>query len=504
MQHASRRTFLAQLGHGALLAAAGGNLATGLAAAPLPFDPRRRTMTFGADLERLVATMQGTAPAALMPKLVAELRGGTGLDTLVAAGAIANARAFAGEDYDGYHIQMALLPARAMAAEMPAGLRALPVLKVLYRNAARIQKTGGARNRLTAVEPLDADGDAGAALQRCSRDGAMQHSERLFRGMCERGVEGAFEALHPLVRDEHNVHRIVLAWRAWDVLPIVGEQHAHTVLRQFVRFCVDHEQERRRKGRPEPAIREVVPAALERHRLPGDGLGSKKPDDATVGRLCDTVFRGSREDAADAVAEALAAGFDPDAIGEAISLAANELLLHDTGRKRVHGASVGVHASDAANAWRHLARIGSAQNRARNLVAAAFHTGGQSQHVGRRPYEYGDQLEALRAASPGDAPLNALRRAIEARDQRAACAAAQLYGERELPAGPIFDLLLRYACSEDGALHAEKYYHTVREEYRTTRPALRWRRVVALARVTASQYGEEAPGYEATKRLLSS
>ena len=64
----------------------------------------------------------------------------------------------------------------------------------------------------------------------------------------------------------------------------------------------------------------------------------------------------------------LAEGFDPRVVGEAISLAASLLVLRDGGRLPqwedklkpagcVHGDSVGVHASDAANAWRNLAMI---------------------------------------------------------------------------------------------------------------------------------------------------
>ena len=58
-------------------------------------------------------------------------------------------------------------------------------------------------------------------------------------------------------------------------------------------------------------------------------------------------------------------------VGEAISLAANQLVLHDPGRTRadtpakpkgsVHGASVGVHAQDAANAWRNIARVSNSR-----------------------------------------------------------------------------------------------------------------------------------------------
>ena len=69
-------------------------------------------------------------------------------------------------------------------------------------------------------------------------------------------------------------------------------------------------------------------------------------------------------------------------------------------------------------------------------------------------------------------------------------------------ARPVFDLLLKYATSEDGSLHAEKYYHTVTEEFGRTRKAHRWDHVVALARVTASEYGKRADGYEQACELL--
>ena len=78
----------------------------------------------------------------------------------------------------------------------------------------------------------------------------------------------------------------------------------------------------------------------------------------------------------------------------------------------------------------------------------------------------------------------------------------QRYGELGHPERPVLDLLLRYAVSEDGALHAEKYYRTTSEEFAATRPAFRWRQLVALARVTASEYGRPAPGYKEATELL--
>jgi hypothetical protein len=42
----------------------------------------------------------------------------------------------------------------------------------------------------------------------------------------------------------------------------------------------------------------------------------------------------------------------------------------------------------------------------------------------------------------------------------------------------------------------------VTEEFATSRPAFRWRQLVALARVTASECGFPAPGYAEACRLL--
>jgi hypothetical protein len=53
-----------------------------------------------------------------------------------------------------------------------------------------------------------------------------------------------------------------------------------------------------------------------------------------------------------------------------------------------------------------------------------------------------------------------------------------------------------------GALHAEKYYRTVTEEFSATRPAFRWRQLVALARVTASEYGRPAAGMAEAREVL--
>ena len=105
-------------------------------------------------------------------------------------------------------------------------------------------------------------------------------------------------------------------------------------------------------------------------------------------------------------------------------------------------------------------------------------------------------------STEADALLREADEAIRQNLQAQAAAIVSRYGELGHAPRPVFDLMLRYAVSEDGALHAEKYYRTVTEEFASTRAAFRWRQLVALARVTASEYGRPAPGMAEARGLL--
>ena len=149
---------------------------------------------------------------------------------------------------------------------------------------------------------------------------------------------------------------------------------------------------------------------LDQFKLLSREPGTKRGDDRWLAELTSTIFSSSRDQAAEAAAAALADGYAPEGVGEAISLAANQLVLHDPGRAKdierkghcerlkgsVHGDSVGVHASDAANAWRNITRVSNHRNVMASLIPAAFHTAGQAGRVGSEAYPFADQQEDLR------------------------------------------------------------------------------------------------------------
>jgi hypothetical protein len=486
----------------------------GLARAEAALEGQDR-LNFG-DLEPLAALMQETPLDRLLPALVHKHQAGTDLRTLTAAAALANARTFGGHDYVGFHTIMALVPAYHMAGQMPADRRPLPVLKVLYRNTGRIQEFGGVKREV--LHPVEAGevpaGEGGGeALRAATRTADFDKAERTFAALVKGQPAGeAFNHLQYAVQDEVDVHRVVLAWRSWALLDLTGKEQAHTLLRQSVRYAVRTEESIVARKRQPPEVRAVLPKLLDQYKLVGRSLGRRTADDAEVERLSRTIYGGSRAQGAEAAAAALAEGLAPEAVAEAMVLAANRLVLCDQGRPKewvspgkpvgsCHGDSVGVHASDAANAWRNIAQVSNPRNAVASLIVGAYHTAGQLSHQNKDPYPLPEQLEGIKGKNPASV-LREAEGAIRDKDQFRACAAVHRYGELGGDPRPVFDLLLRYAVSEEGALHAEKYYQTVSEEFAFVRPAFRWRELTALARVTASEYGYPAAGYAEACRLL--
>ena len=513
----TRREFLSEVGRGMLVASVGFEVAHHLGLAPAMADEIPEALAFG-PLEPLVCLMQETPTDHLLPALAEQLQSGADLRKLITAAAFANARTFGGEDYVGFHTMMALAPALHMAQELPSPQQPLPVFKVLYRNTQRIQEHGGRKSEvLHSVKPADGPIPATSAesLRAAVRRKEVEQAEQTFARLAQGAPDQALNDLLMTVQDNTEVHRVVLPYRAWDLLGLIGKEQAHTLLRQSVRYCVKAESWPRHLIAEDSRV--LLPKLLEEHKLLARTPGEKKTDDAWIEQMSQTIFKSSPAQAAEAAAAALADDVSPVVLGEAITLAANQLILRDRGRTpqdevtgkpigSVHGDSIGLHACDSANAWRNLASAGNPRNCFASLILGAYQvaldrTARGGDFLNWQPLPLPRHLDEIRTTEP-DALLRQLDEAIRGNLQARASALAQRYGELGHPARQVFDLLLRYAVSEDGALHAEKFYRTASEEFAATRAAFRWRHVVALARVTASEFGRPAPGMAEARALL--
>jgi hypothetical protein len=235
-----------------------------------------------------------------------------------------------------------------------------------------------------------------------------------------------------------------------------------------------------------------------------------------VAKTSQAIYAATPEQAAGIVAEALQEGFSLGSIAEAIRLTSNELVLRDKGRPKgqdsdgkpvgsCHGDSVGVHASDSANAWCNLSSASNSRNGQLCLLLAGYQValdrgnrGGDFLHWERYPLPEARIKEELST----EKLLAATEEAIRGNDQLRATACVAAYGEKGGDARKMFQLLLKFAVSEDGALHAEKFYRTVTEAFNQSREAFRWLHLTSLAKVTASEFGRPAPGQEEARKLL--
>jgi hypothetical protein len=515
MAPTNRRAFISDVGRGMLAAGLGTALANDLGFSTAFAEEGSESIPLG-EYTRLVELMRNTPAEKLQPLLAEKiLNGESNVKQLIAAGALANADTFGGCDYVGFHTAMAMLPALEMSKQLPSARSPLPVLKVLYRNAQQIQSVGGALK--TTFHPVDSvksgtpigTGEIGKQIRDACRKVDVDLGETLLASVAD-SPRDAFNALQPAMQDDLNVHRFVFAHRTYGLVRLLGKEYSYALLKQCVRFCANHEQKRIEGNRPESPIRSLVPKLLDQYKLAGKRLGQRDPGDAAIEKLSQTIYQGPRDEAAEAVATALAEGIDPEVVGEAISLASNLYVLRQGADKwRTHGDSAGVHSSDATNAWRNMARQADPQHAVSGLIVAAFHAGIQSSPFQTPAYPT-DEHRDLVKVSDATKLLAVTEDAIRHNDQGRATAAIQVYGEHGYAVEPVFALMLKYAVSEDGRLHGEKYYHTVREEYRTTRSAFRWRQIVGLARVTTSAYGYNredkkgfrAAGYEEACKLL--
>ncbi|MGD9854437.1 MAG: hypothetical protein AB7U20_05735 [Planctomycetaceae bacterium] len=512
MAASTRREFLDSVGRGMLVAGLGTSLAVDLGFSTAFADEGPESLSFG-KYDSLIDLLQSTPPDKLQPLLVAKLTSGeANLKQLMSAGALANAEAFGGEDYVGFHTAMAMLPALQMADLLPTERRPLPVLKVLYRNSGQIQELGGESHkilrRLIGGEH-PAEGNIDLQIRDAARQTDVTQAEALFATLADAPIDEMFNVLQPAMQDDINIHRFVFAYRTHGLANLLGQEYAYDILRQCVRFCVNHEQQRISHNNPESPIRALMPKLLDQYKLAGKSFGKTDPGDDWVDRTSLAIYNGPPERSAEIAAAAIAEGIDPEVIGEAISLASNLLTLRQGADQwRAHGDAQGVHSSDGTNAWRNMARVAQTRHAVSGLIIAAYHSAWYKPYA-TEAFPLEEHREAIRTTAAA-ALLAEAEDAVRHNDQGRASAAIAIYGEQGYPVQPVLDSMLKFAISEDGRLHGEKFFHTVSEEYRTIRPAFRWRQIVALARVTASAYGysrtdehgDRAPGYEQACQLL--
>ena len=131
----------------------------------------------------------------------------------------------------------------------------------------------------------------------------------------------------PTVEENSEVHGAVMPYRAWDLMELIRNRTRADVAATI--GPVLH----RGRTRGNPAGTTLASCSPVARSVPPDGPRRSPAPRTTPGEcLSQTIFSSTGDQAAEAAADALSQGFPPSAVGEAISLAANQLILRDHGR----------------------------------------------------------------------------------------------------------------------------------------------------------------------------
>ena len=526
MAQRTRRELFSDVGRGMIAAAVGTSL--GLRPRASLFRPSMTEATLpSATSNRSSRSCRRRPPAKLLPMVVDKLKNGTELRTFVG-------RRGAGQRPHLRRRGLRRLPhpdgprpgLPHGAASCPSERRPLPVLKVLYRNTNRIQEArrpqprGAAPGRSRArCRPGTPGGEAlRDAVRSKDMDAAERDLRRHRRPAARRGVQRACS----------SPSRTTPRSTASSCPTAPGTCSTSSARSRPTRCSASRSATASRASAREPGTprdrraRALLPQAARPVPPARDEPPARaRPDDAWVEQMSQTIFestpragrrgrgRGAgRGDRARRHRRGDLAGREPARAPR--RRPARAMGLSRASRSgSVHGDSIGVHACDSANAWRNMARVGNPRNAVACLILGGLPGRPRPRQPRRRLPQLGP-VPARRASKPVKAPSppgpadGDSRPRSATRTRRRACAArrtatAQLGTTRT---GRSSTCCCNYAVSEDGALHAEKYYRTVTEEFASTRPAFRWRQLVALARVTASEYGRPAPGVKEACELV--
>ena len=124
-----------------------------------------------------------------------------------------------------------------------------------------------------ATRPAGPGRGLGEALRDAVRAKDVRRAEAVFADASAVSADEALNDVLYAVHDHTEVHRVVLPYRAWDLLGLVGREQAQTLLRQSVRYCLKAESWSHDGAYDEP--RDLLPRVMERYHLLDQGGGQR-------------------------------------------------------------------------------------------------------------------------------------------------------------------------------------------------------------------------------------
>jgi hypothetical protein len=473
-------------------------------------------------IEPLVQFVEETAPERIVADTHERLATGTTVKDMLLASALAVVRSSdlpPGHHGGPLHPLAGLHAVRHIAARLPGEYAALPVIQHVAVANKHIHSPAMGPYMLAAAQPVSESDDLDATVQAfryAASRGTYNACDHYFLHLLERlspmqVLEHLLQVAIPKNQiDDHYFLFPVFTWRGLDYL---GWEYARHIGRAVVRYVT----------RPTaPASLAQVDELIAKYDLLERALRFETGEDETaaVTELADEIGRcGDFAEIPEMLAHALATGLSLEGVGEALSVGGSTLFLRSQ-----TGNPMDVHINTGANTRRYLLRQPELSRRTKLQALLVWHTGPEVRMAqrmlapGREPEparvaalpvhtegELLEEIEALIGRLPVGERLPAANLATwrSTDEVKQAAALAQQYADRGYSPEPLIIALGKIACRDNFTeLHAFKHHQATYEEFHATRPALRWRHLVAAVQAAAISHGRIQDVYDHAVEVL--
>jgi hypothetical protein len=481
-----------------------------------------KPVTYPDRIEPLVRFVEETTPERIVAVTHAKLEAGTPVKDLLLAAALAVLRSSdlpPGHHGGPLHPLAGLHAVHNTASRLSGRDAELPIIQSVALANKHIHSPVMGPYILTEAEPLSKDDSVEATLEAIAYHvgrGEYQACDHYFLYLLQelppvQVFEHLLRYAIPKNRlDDHNFLFPVFTWRA---LEYFGPEYTRYLMRGPVRYVT---------RRPAPPSMAEVDELIAEYGLLTRELRYITGDDETsaIEALSDEIGRCNRFNEVPALlARALADGVSLEGVGEGLSAGGSLLFLRSQ-----TGNPMDVHINTGANTRRYLLRQPELSLTIKLQALLMWDTGPEvllaerqlaptlqpePERVEALPFHTQDELlqdieELIDSLPVGErlpaANLSSWRCSEEVKH---AAALAQQYANYEYDPEALITLLGQIACRDNFTeMHAFKHHQATYEEFSTTRPALRWRHLVAAVQAAAISHGRTQDVYEDAAEVL--
>jgi hypothetical protein len=479
-------------------------------------------VTYPDHIEPLVKFVEETSPDQIVAETYEKLKSGTTVKEMLLASALAVIRSSdlpPGHHGGPLHPIAGLHAVRNLSERLPGEYAMMPVVQNVALANKHINHFSMGPYILAETKPCTWHEEVEPAVEEMQYfmdRGAYHAMDSYYLFFMQK--ETPFQVLDRLLqtavpKNAADDHYLIFPTNTWRALEYFGWEYAQYLIRPAVRYVT-----RPPTAKAMLAIDELI----EEHGLLSRVLRYKTDESETeaVTALADTIATLDKFEESPAIlAKALADGLSLEGTVEALSVGGSALFLRSK-----TGNPMDVHINTGINIRRYLLSQPEIAMQTKLRALFTWNTGPEvksaqyklapvltpePETVAALPQRSQDQLigdmEALIDSLPvGERrPMTPIATWVASDEVKHAAVLAQQYADNDYDPDMLIEMLGKIACRDSFTeMHAFKHHQAVYEEFKATRPSLRWKHLVSAVQAAAISHGRLQEVYDNAREVI--